>query len=65
MEAVEIVEYLPLIQQIQAVQRINAIKSIKQESSGVPPFLPIVLALHHSTSQQGTKKKHKLLSLFG
>ncbi|KAH6942035.1 hypothetical protein HPB50_027479 [Hyalomma asiaticum] len=66
-EAAQIAKYLPLIQQIEAIERIKAIKAIKSQSKGdsLPPFLPIVIALHHkSEQQQSGKKKHRLFSLF-
>ncbi|EEC13302.1 hypothetical protein IscW_ISCW009031 [Ixodes scapularis] len=69
-EAVQVIEALPLIQQIETIQQVNAIKSLKQgggSSGGVPPFLPIVLALHYrSNQQQSTKSKlKKLLGMMG
>ncbi|XP_077500299.1 uncharacterized protein LOC144111057 [Amblyomma americanum] len=65
-EAAQVAKYLPLIQQIEAIERIKAIQHIKsQQRDSVPPFLPIVLALHHKSQQQKSgKKKLRLLSLF-
>ncbi|XP_075738918.1 uncharacterized protein LOC142784437 [Rhipicephalus microplus] len=65
-EAAQIAKYLPLIQQIEAIERIKAIKAIKSQSKdSIPPFLPIVIALHHkSEQQQSGKKKLRLFSLF-
>ncbi|XP_054920276.1 uncharacterized protein [Dermacentor andersoni] len=64
-EAAQIAKYIPLIQQIEAIERIKAIKAIKSKGDSYPPFLPIVLALHHkSEQQQSGKKKLRLFSLF-
>ncbi|KAH9366848.1 hypothetical protein HPB48_018453 [Haemaphysalis longicornis] len=66
-EAAQIAKYLPLIQQIEAIERIKAVQQIKKgKGNTVPPFLPIVLALHHRSEQGGKKKKLRLLRrLFG